>query len=991
MSCTQPDVCNSRTGTDRDLSRQLLEALDKLDGLRDDLSSIGRGQRRLEELLEGLCASTPLWPLVGTGPKSASESELEYDHENGREGGEEGGRANSKAPWQGVTAASLKVPHFRCPRSSENIASSRDSTALLAPTLPPTWPVSIQKRDGLDSETTVTDTKERWAVSGKQIACRNPAHHAAKSFVGAFYGLPISPNSTFHLFCDLCSVMILVVDLTLIPVILAWNVTLDGGLKLFAQFTTLFWSWDVVLNFLTGFHRDGELEMRIWPIMKNYLTTWFGLDFTIVLCDLVSMVLMEVMDEEGTAGLKLLRFAKMSRLIRVFGLLRMFRLARISEEFLDRYGTEGLRMFFRVVSMFATVLWLNHVIGCSWYAFGRGLFQSDTGNTWMDAVYYVRDDRVEFAYGDLNLKYLYVTSLHWAMAQMTLGAIEIVCLNTAERIGNIAMLFLGLLFSATLVSSLSATMIGLEMRSKEVNECLASLRLFLHQNRVETSLALRIKQQAEHRIRKDAKLTVKDVKILHILSSSLRAELHYDLFSPHLSSHSLFRLWSHLSVPLLQDLCVEYVHFKFLDRDDDLFVAGGSCDTAYFFVKGHLTYMQAPATSAVKSVMESTLSEGTWFCEAGLWTKWTHVGTMMAESTCQLMALHADGVLSLINKHRLIQEITLEYAQQFLRCVHSARPPTAAWPTDVTIPFTEFGDILLSMKPAGQVAVGLISLENAQKSLLAKLSHENYEELKQEVLAHKSTLLLNSAEHLERVAAVTTLRVRRSDGRLFLQLGKLDGSRVVASCQLPGAKPEADETPAETARRILNTKLTPLAECVELEECSREVQWRESKKYRMRTKYIRTVCNAMVVMPFSIPGYRAATRVNSGGWYHIVSVASASTLCKRDVFIIQSDPENAEKVSMFVWATEEEFSMLQRPESEQFLSTWLQSLVGESAEIIEQSELHSVQLHEVMLELTRVAGRDERSVITANSSNLAQVTDDDEARIHSYPSIVDLS
>ena len=48
-----------------------------------------------------------------------------------------------------------------------------------------------------------------------------------------------------------------------------------------------------------------------------------------------------------------------------FGLLRMFRLARISEEFLDRFVSEGFHMLFRVIAIFLTVLWLNHLIGLS--------------------------------------------------------------------------------------------------------------------------------------------------------------------------------------------------------------------------------------------------------------------------------------------------------------------------------------------------------------------------------------------------------------------------------------------------------------------------------------------------------------------------------------------------------------------------------------------------------------------------------------------------
>ena len=160
-------------------------------------------------------------------------------------------------------------------------------------------------------------------------------------------------------------------------------------------------------------------------------------------------------------------------------------------------------------------------------------------------------------YGDFSDIYLYLTSFHWAMAQITLGAIELVASNSAERVFNIFLLFAGLLFSSTFVSSLSATMISFEMRSTELNNKMSVLRQFLRQNRVEGPLALRVRQQVENRIRKPMMLTVRDVDVLAILSTSLRTELHFSMCKAHMYRNPLFRLWSFVSLPLVQELCVE--------------------------------------------------------------------------------------------------------------------------------------------------------------------------------------------------------------------------------------------------------------------------------------------------------------------------------------------------------------------------------------------------------------------------------------------------
>lgn len=103
---------------------------------------------------------------------------------------------------------------------------------------------------------------------------------------------------------------------------------------------------------------------------------------------------------------------------------------------------------------------------------------------------------------------------------------------------------------------------------------------------------------------------------------------------------------------------------------------------------------------------------------------------------------------------------------------------------------------------------------------LAILSHKHVEELRQEIVSQQSTVLLNKEGILEPVAAVTTLRVTRSDGRMLVQVGKWKGNHLVPACQLPGGKPEPDETPQDTLDRLIETKLEFLIDCLSVQECT---------------------------------------------------------------------------------------------------------------------------------------------------------------------------
>merc|ERR1712039_500846 len=85
----------------------------------------------------------------------------------------------------------------------------------------------------------------------------------------------------------------------------------------------------------------------------------------------------------------------------------------------------------------------------------------------------------------------------------------------------------------------------------------------------------------------------------------------------------------------------------------------------------------------------------------------------------------------------------------------------------------------------------------------------------------------------------------------------------VPACQLPGGKQERGELPSETMERMFQNRLKPLAGHVQGQRMEREVTWKESKEYRMRTKYLRTVCYSIVVEPFKVETLRINLNRNS--------------------------------------------------------------------------------------------------------------------------------
>jgi len=284
---------------------------------------------------------------------------------------------------------------------------------------------------------------------------------------------------------------------------------------------------------------------------------------------LVTIDWVTILFSSMTSILKMARFAKMGRFLRIFGLIRMVRVSRISESLGYRSLSEGYRLLVNVISILCAILWLSHLIACAWFLIGR-VADDDTGSSWTDTAISGHEDAT---YSSARHFYQYTTSLHWSMAQLTLGAIEIGASNSVERIFNVSCLLIGLLVSSTLASSLSAAMINFQIRMKDQKTTLRLVESFLSQHKVERGVAARVKHQILTRMDEKDMLSEQDVPALSLLSSSLTIELKTSMFKPHLMRHPLFRLWSCLSSSLTQLLC-DSIDTLILQPNDDLFVAG---------------------------------------------------------------------------------------------------------------------------------------------------------------------------------------------------------------------------------------------------------------------------------------------------------------------------------------------------------------------------------------------------------------------------------
>ena len=79
--------------------------------------------------------------------------------------------------------------------------------------------------------------------------------------------------------------------------------------------------------------------------------------------------------------IKLFRFAKFGKIMRIAGLLRLPKLIRIADMFAEMFFfTDNIKLMLNMAKLLFTVIFLCHLIGCMWYMLGS--FGESVGDTW---------------------------------------------------------------------------------------------------------------------------------------------------------------------------------------------------------------------------------------------------------------------------------------------------------------------------------------------------------------------------------------------------------------------------------------------------------------------------------------------------------------------------------------------------------------------------------------------------------------------------------
>jgi len=463
--------------------------------------------------------------------------------------------------------------------------------------------------------------------------------------------LVLRPDSKPRLAWDLISVAVLLLDIILIPLMLLPPQEGEplAGMGLFI---TSFWTTDILISFMSGYHDLGFVEMRPGKIARKYVRGWFVMDVLIVGVDWGSMIAKTAASD--VVGLA--RFGKLARVSRLMRLLRLLRAVKVGKiiSALSEYVHSATLM--TVVGVLRTVLGILvvcHYIACAWYHAGTMFNEPDT---WMDKLH--RED----------IGYVYVTAMHWAITQFTPGGMEINPRNTYERIFSICVIIVGLVAFSSFVSSITAAMSQLhkarEVRMKQTGD----IRRFITENRLSLHLGSSIMAFLKaYNFEESIRLHECDLPVFMVLPETMKVRLRYEIYQPILAYHPLFVKMTKLSDRGMVNLCHAAMTERSLVLSQELFTAEAEAHATFFVVSGVLEYFNAWEDRPCKEIRHEE-----WICEAVLWVKWDHRGRLAALTPSEIMVLNAGHFRRIVGRYPELHNISCRYAVEYVQMIQNS-------------------------------------------------------------------------------------------------------------------------------------------------------------------------------------------------------------------------------------------------------------------------------------------------------------------------------
>jgi len=398
--------------------------------------------------------------------------------------------------------------------------------------------------------------------------------------------------------------------------------------------TRCFWTLDIPLSFFTGYMvTNGSIELRFSAIAFRYVKSWLALDVIVVSADWLEFILETF---SGASALRLGRTVRAMRMLRMLRLLRLLRMPALIRNTFHNMFTDRIMVAASIAKVMVCIVTSSHIIACLWYGIGM---EQPGGRSWLDEAGLNRVTSSTW--------YKYTTSLHWSLSQVADGELLVEPQGLTERVFTVCLTFIAFAFSAAAVSSITSSMTRLDILASREASQFRWLRRYLLENYISARLTARVVRNAQHALEeRHRNVSEIDVELLRLVSTPLRAELHFEVYTPLLDNHPFFAKYCKENSAAMRKIChVAVTKIGPLSHGDVVFVTGEIPDRPRYFqvMSGHISYKFRG--------LKAELNPPDWICEQTLWLPWRHCGSLVATSECWLLSLEAGSFQQLVAKY----------------------------------------------------------------------------------------------------------------------------------------------------------------------------------------------------------------------------------------------------------------------------------------------------------------------------------------------------
>lgn len=435
--------------------------------------------------------------------------------------------------------------------------------------------------------------------------------------------------------------------------------------KVVQLLSLVFWTFDIVMSFLTGIYIDGQAVMSPKAIARKYMMSWFVFDLALVIPEWVNYTL-----SDGSS-----RVAGSFKGLRVMRGARLFRLAKLTyliDMALD-YVNDATVVTAVHISLYvlAIVGWV-HLSGCVWFLVGTG--EGPSG--WVDQHDLTFDTPLS----------QYFRSIQWASVQFQGSTSVNPGTSIAENAYAVIAVFFSVILLAVFVSKLTNLLLNLQTVLKSKAERNTWFRKYLQRNRISTKLCQRVRKTLEQAQGRDISENARvELEMLQFLPTALRRELLTEARAHAIVSNPVFLSWRQDFMRCFERLCCDTMGAVWLIADEDAFASGELCSIVYYVSRGRLAYvkhsevMQALNAAYVKDSRMNTnafdhrkcvVKETHSLCEAALWTTWVYRGNCQASDESCLFVLEVARFDSLVQAFPLVRMGAARHAKMFVRTLN---------------------------------------------------------------------------------------------------------------------------------------------------------------------------------------------------------------------------------------------------------------------------------------------------------------------------------